>query len=194
MVAPRLSAVGLTMCVALGTGLLFGLTPAFHATRHGVAETLKADAMGATSRSPLQHAFVVAQVMLTQPLLVVIGGLIGTVLLNVPSTLPNGIPERVLRITIGSIPGTQAERSAALQRVERRIGELPGVVRVVADVERLRFATMTVHADDRGPLPRAGSPVEVDMHLVRPGYFSMLDAPLLRGIDRPPADTFAMRV
>jgi predicted permease len=191
---PDYLVVGFTMCVALGTGVLVGLTPALHATRSGVAETLKGDAMGATPRSRLQHTFVVAQVMFTQPLLVLVGGLVATVVLNVPPMLPNGMPDRVLRISLGAMPGTSAEQSAALQRVERRISELPGVVQVIADADPLRLATVSVHPDDRGRLPRASSPVQVDMQLVRPGYFSMLDAPLVRGNDKPPADTSGIMI
>lgn len=186
---PDYSIVAFTMCAALGTGLLFGLMPAFNATRHSVGETLKGDSLGATRRSRLQHTFVIAQVTFTQPLLLLAGGLIGSILLDVPAALPNGVPEQVLRIGIGTPPGSNAERSAMRERVERRIGELPGVVQVLGDAEHLRYATLSVHADDRGPLPRAGSPVEVEMQLVRPGYFSMLDAPLVRGNDRPPPDT-----
>jgi hypothetical protein len=127
--------------------------------------------------------------MFTQPLLVLVGGLVATVVLNVPPMLPNGVPDRVLRVSIGAMPGTNAEQSAALQRVERRVGALPGVVQVVPDADPLRLATLSVHPDDRGRLPRASSPVQVEMQLVRPGYFSMLDAPLVRGNDTPPADT-----
>ena len=71
-----------TMCVALGTGILCGLAPALHATRDGVAVALKDTAMGATRRSRLQHTFVVAQVMFTQPLLLLIALLIGSSLME----------------------------------------------------------------------------------------------------------------
>lgn len=187
--APDYTVVALTMCIALATGILCGLTPALHSTRRGVAETLRGDSAGATSRSRLQHAFVVAQVTFTQPLLVVIGGLIWSVVVDVPPRLPDGTPERVLRLALWTVPGTAADRTAALQRVERRIAELPGVVQVLGDVEPFGFATFSVHPDDRGTLPRASMPVRIDMQLVRPGYFSMLNAPLVRGNDAPSPDT-----
>jgi predicted permease len=188
-ITPDYTVVALTMCIALATGILCGLAPALHSTRRGVAETLKGDSAGATSRSRLQHAFVVAQVTFTQPLLVVIGGLIWQVVVTVPPRLPDGTPERVLRISLWTVPGTAAERAASLQRLERRIAELPGVVQVLGDVEPFGFATFSVHPDDRGTLPRASMPVRIDMQLVRPGYFSMLNAPLVRGNDAPPPDT-----
>src|SRR6185436_7902504 len=62
---PDYTVVALTMCIALATGILCGLAPALHATRRGVADTLKGDSLGATSRSRLQQSFVVAQVTFT---------------------------------------------------------------------------------------------------------------------------------
>jgi predicted permease len=187
--APDYTVVAFTMCVALTTGVLCGLAPALHATRRGVSETLKGDSAGAMSRSRLQHAFVVAQVAFTQPLLVLVGGMIWSVLADGPPTLPDGIPERVLRVSFRAVPGTPAERSAALERVEKHIAELPGVVQVLGDIDPQGSATFEVHRDDRGTLPRASMPVHVDVQLVRPGYFSMLNAPLLRGNDVPPTDS-----
>jgi putative ABC transport system permease protein len=66
---------------------------------------------------------------------------------------------------------------------------VPGVVQVLPDAEPFGFAMFSVHPDDRGTLPRASAPVRVDMQLVRPGYFSMLNAPLVRGNDAPSPDT-----
>ena len=60
-----------TLAFAVGTALVFGISPALHATRVSVSETMKRSSMHiGTSRSRLQRAFVVAQIALTQPLLV----------------------------------------------------------------------------------------------------------------------------
>ena len=126
---PDLGTVGFTMCVALGTGILCGLAPALHATRDGVATALKDSEMGATRRSRLQHAFVIAQVMFTQPLLLLVASAIGGVMMETKEPLRNGAQERVLqlRIDLASIPvGTQ--QRAAVERVVRRIAEEPGVI------------------------------------------------------------------
>ena len=65
--------VFLTMGVGVGTGFLFGLSPAYHATGIAVSQVLKDSAAAvAESRSRLQHGLVVAQVTLTLPLLVVL--------------------------------------------------------------------------------------------------------------------------
>jgi hypothetical protein len=58
-----------TAGLALATGILFGLSPALHATRLTVSEVLK-DAAGAfiPSRLRLQAALVVVQIALTGPI------------------------------------------------------------------------------------------------------------------------------
>jgi predicted permease len=194
-VKPDLETVGFTMLVAVGTGILFGITPAFHATRHGVAEALKSTEHGGTRRSRMHQAFVVAQIVLTQPLLVLIASMVGEIMMKDRPSIPTGIRDRVLRIEVDvwSIPGSNAERSAALSRLVRRIAATPGVAQVVPEPEPLRSATLSVRAEDRGAigtaLARVNDPVNVEMMLSKAGYFELLGAPLVRGNDRPPADT-----
>jgi hypothetical protein len=190
-VSPDFATFSLTMLVALGTGILFGLTPALHATRRGVAEVLKSAEAGTTGRSRLHQSFVVAQVVLIQPLLVLIASLV--VKLNVPDrvTLPSGIPDRVLQLSIDldAMTGTNAEKNVALRRLVQRLSQTPGVVNVLPNPEPLRSATLSVREDDRGTLPRANDPIPVDMVLSTAGYFDLMGVPLLRGDDLPPADT-----
>src|SRR6185436_6247070 len=71
-IAPDLATATVTLVVALATGILFGLSPALHATRTGVAEVLKSggSAGGASARTRLQSSFIVAQIAVTQPLLI----------------------------------------------------------------------------------------------------------------------------
>src|SRR5207249_7751124 len=89
---PDLGTVVFTMSIALGTGIVCGLAPALHATRSGVAAALKDATGGASRRSRLHHTFVVAQVMLTQPLLMFVGMFIGAAMLEIKQPLPNGVP------------------------------------------------------------------------------------------------------
>ena len=82
--------------------------------------------MGATRRSRLQHAFVIAQVMLTQPLLLLVASAIGGVMMETREPLRSGAQERVLqlRMDLASIPATQ--QRAAVERVVRRIARGAG--------------------------------------------------------------------
>ena len=179
----------LTMLVAVGTGILFGATPAFHATRHGVGEVLKSGASGATGRSRLHQSFVVAQIFFVQPLLVLIASMIVSLTARDLVTLPNGIPDHVLQLSIGAIPGAKAEQTAARQRLVERLGQVPGVVRVIADPAPAGSLTLAVRDADRGALARANDPTTVDTFLSIPGYFDLMGVPLLRGDDLPLGDT-----
>jgi predicted permease len=182
---------GLTMLVALGTGILFGLAPAFHATRLGVGEVLKSGSAGTTSRSRLHQSFVVAQVALIQPLLVLIAAMITSVKAPDRVTLPNGIPERVVRLSldVDAMPGTHVEKAAAVTRLAERLRRTPGVVTVLPSPTQAQTATLAVRKEDRGSLGRASDPIPVDMMLSTVGYFDLIGVPLLRGTDAPPADS-----
>jgi predicted permease len=190
--APDLGTVAFTLCLALGTGILCGLAPALHATRAGVATALKDTNMGATRRSRLQHTFVVAQVMFTQPLLLIVGLIVGMLLAELRKPLPDGISDHVLRLAVDveSTPGSFAARRAAVDRLVLRIRETPGVVSVLPEPANLGNATLAVRAEDRGSVARAGNPVASLMKVVTPGYFDMIGVPLVRGSDvRSSSDT-----
>jgi predicted permease len=182
---PDLGTVAFTLCVALGTGILCGLAPALHATRAGVATALKDTNMGATRRSRLQRTFVVAQVMVTQPLLLMVGLIVGMLLTETRMPLPTGVADHVLKLSIDmeSTPGSVAERRAAVDRLLLRIRETPGVVSVLPRPENLGNATISVRAEDRGSVARAGDAVMTLMQVVTPGYFDLIGVPLVRGSD-----------
>ncbi|HWH53296.1 MAG TPA: ABC transporter permease [Gemmatimonadaceae bacterium] len=187
-----LETVGLTILVAAGAGILSGITPAFHATRLGVSEVLKSGGTGATRRSRVHQAFVVAQVLFTQPLLVFMAFLIVEVTPQNHASLPSGVPDHVLQVSVDQArwtPGTYASKLAVADRLVRRLAATPGVVQVMPDADVLRSATLSVRVEDRGPIARAGNPIHVDMMLSKPGYFALLGVPLVRGNDLPPADT-----
>jgi predicted permease len=194
---PDLGTVVFTMCVALGTGILCGLTPALAATRGGVAAALKDTTTGASQRSRLQHAFVVAQVMFTQPLLLMLGLIVGEQFMELKKPLPVGVQERVstLYIDVESVPGSVAQKRAALDRLLLKIGETPGVVAVVPQPAFLQLATIGVRAEDRGAVARAADPVATRMQVVTPGYFDLIGVPLVRGSDvAPSSDTSATMI
>jgi predicted permease len=186
---PDLPTAILTMCAALGTGLLFGLTPALHATRLSVSGVLRGSGGGTTRRSRLQQTFVVSQIALTQPLLVAIASLLAQVFVK-DRPQPKE-PDRALRLVIQaqSIPGSDSASDAALERLAKRIAEIPGVTGVLPDAVLALRATFAVRSEDRGSLARANDPIVAYVNAARPGYFALLGVPLLRGDEQPPADT-----
>jgi hypothetical protein len=190
-IRPSFATVGLTMLVALATGILFGLTPAFHATRVGVAEVLKATGQGTTRRSRLQGRFVIAQIALTQPLLTVFGSLIGADLFERLPSLPNDVSQRVLLLRPDSrtIPGTARDKASAMERLEARLRETPGVVNV-GPSERFEVTTKLAPRDSSSA-GASRNTVPANIYLIREGYFGLLGAPLLRGTDAAPNDSSA---
>ncbi|HRQ77308.1 MAG TPA: ABC transporter permease [Gemmatimonadaceae bacterium] len=70
--APDAQTFAFVFILALSTGVLFGLSPALHATggKHGVAGAIRDSGHGATRKSRLQRSLVIAQIALSQPLLV----------------------------------------------------------------------------------------------------------------------------
>jgi predicted permease len=182
---PDAGTVAFTLCVALGTGILCGLAPALHATRAGVSAVLKDADGGATRRSRLQHTFVVAQVMFTQPLLLLVAVLIGTLLTEATKPLPGVIPDHVVRlgVDVWSAPGPVAQRAAALDRLAVRLAQTPGVVAVLPEPFMVRNATLVVRAEDRVSVPAGAAPVTAKMYVVTPGYFDLVGVPLVLGRD-----------
>ena len=129
--------MGFTALVALGTGVVFGLSPALHATRLDVSNALKDASSGATSRSRLQRTFIVAQIGLTQPLLiglVLVMGIarteFGTALVDDP------LADRVTRIAFNagdSNVGAPNAKHVRIREVMDRVVRLPGVERVIPE-------------------------------------------------------------
>jgi len=188
---PDLGTLAFTMSIALGTGIVCGLTPALHATRSGVAAALK-DATVASRRSRLHQAFVVAQVMFTQPLLMFVGIIIGSLIIVPKQPLPHGVSQRILKLDLdlGSMPGLVTAKNAAADRLALRIAQTPGVASVVPEPVFLRQTTLIVRAEDRDPVAGAPDHLTALIEFVTPGYFDLLDVPLLRGSDvAPSSDT-----
>jgi predicted permease len=191
---PDAGTVAFTLCVALGTGILCGLAPALHATRGDVSTALKDSDSGATRRSRLQHGFVVAQVMFTQPLLVLVAMLVGTLLIEATKPPPGDVPDHVLRLGVDVSPasGRAEQKAAALDRLAARLRETPGVVSVVPEPFIVRNGTLVVRDEDRVSIPSGGAPVTAKMFVVSPGYFDLMGVPLIVGRDAvPSADTSA---
>jgi predicted permease len=191
--APDAGTLMLTLVSAFVVGVLFGLTPALHAARDDFRATLSASGHGVTGPSRLQRTLVTAQIGLTQPLLVAIGFLVGTILINRPKALPLSVQEQVLKFSVDydAIGGGDQDRSAALQRMVARIRETPGVVSVLPDAAKLWEGKFAVPEADRARGAAGGKQGvgNVGYYVMQPGFFKLLDVPLLAGDDRIVADS-----
>ena len=182
---PDLGTLAFMMAFALGTGILFGLSPALHATRTGVAGALRDSGSGATHRSRLQRVFVAAQIVFSQPLLVLLALMLSAAWLD-SNPLPRSVSEHVVRIgftpvTVGGVPG---QRREAVDSLIPRISAHPEVVGVVP--EAAAFAVREIPAS----APRdTAVPTSVHLEGAVPGYLALLGVPIVLGRDVSLADT-----
>jgi predicted permease len=181
--APDFWTVAFTATLALGTGIVFGLSPALHATRHGVADALKDSGAGLGKRSRLQRSFVVAQIVFSQPLLVALAMMLSVVTNDGDAKLAPGVEEHVMTVQFRSFGGigSKADKRAALERFRASVVQLPGVVDVAMGTMSTVGTSLMVHPDDRGTLARAAEQVTATRDVTMPGYFKILDIPMLRG-------------
>lgn len=181
-------ALGFAVVTSLLTGMLFGVGPAWHASRPELQATLKDATRGTTGEGARQFAragLVLAEVSLSLVLLVGAGLLFRSliVLLNVPP----GFTARGT-ITMQVAPTGDGYRApghfiAYWDQVLERVRALPGV-RAAALTGSVRLSpsmsVLSFRIDGRPELPPGQSPLS---HLsdVSPGYFAALDIPVLSG-------------
>ena len=116
---------------AIGTGVVFGLAPALHASKAPVSEVLKSGGSGGIDRrrSRLQAGFVVAQLALTIPALSIAAVAVGFVISAAARDTGYDESEQVLQVTMQlharRYGGRQADALAT--QVKQRIAAMPGV-------------------------------------------------------------------
>jgi putative ABC transport system permease protein len=176
-----------TFAVALLTGVLYGVVPAWLAWKHDVNAALKSSPNIDAGRTPqrLRGLFVVAQMALTVMLLVG-GGLMLRSFLRLLSDSPGYNPENVLtmRVALSDTQYASPERQVAfIERVVERARTLPGVLAVTATEE------LPTSDDVHGsvllfpgePEPRTENIPLVLHNAVLEDYFRAMQIPLVQG-------------
>jgi predicted permease len=165
-----------TAMFAVAASALCGLSPALHATREGVSGVLKDSARTATVRSRLQRVFVVAQIALTQPLLVMLAAMITVVVGEGNRNASRRVNEHVVRASFDTW-ATVNKGGNRIGAVIERVAALPGVVAVIPQVSGVRAFRLDVPAHGADPARQ----VSARTQQVPPGYFRALDIRLLQG-------------
>jgi predicted permease len=189
---PRLDAVGVNgrvmayaATVALATGLLFGLIPAWQAGHSRPLDALAGSGRVVAGRSVMRwrNALMVAQIALSALLLVGAGLMVKSLarLNNVPLGFE---PSQVvtMRVTLPeSRYPTGDARLQFFERVEQRLTSAPGIAAVgYANNFPLRGGWGSAFGIDGQPLPAAGY-LEAGFQAVSAGYFRTLGITLTRG-------------
>jgi predicted permease len=191
-----------TAAVTIACVLLFGLLPAFRATRVDLATSLRSQGrnlMGAArvGRIPFGRALVVAQIALS--MLLLIGG--GLLLQSMQQLLHGDIGvdrDHVVAVRVRTARSRYV--GARLEQFRRdladRVGRVPGVDAVAfADHGLFSGGASSYYVDVSGFVPQADSERQVSLDRVGPNFFHAIGARLIRGRDieardleaRPPA-------
>jgi predicted permease len=182
-----------TAAVSIVTGILFGLAPAWQATRTNVSTALKDSASAATRRRKglLGKGLVVFQVALSA-LLVVSAGLFALTLRNLGSTNLGLNPKNLIMFSIQAPPSRyHAPQDIALhERIEGRLSRVPGVQSVT--LTGFPLLANNVSNSDFQPTDqpvRTGENMPTDMADVGRSFFQTYALPVLYGRGFTSADT-----
>jgi len=172
--------------IALVTGILFGLAPAWQAARISLQETLKGTARGTTGgRGRLRQGLVVTEVAVTLVLLIGAGLLLRS--FHQLQTLDPGFQaDRVLTFQV-SLPPQKYEGAdrilAFYQSLLEKLRALPGVESASVSLRLpLENSTRsTTYVVEGEPIPPPHERPFMNVQVAGPDYFRTLGTPLLRG-------------
>ena len=178
-----------TFVLALVTGLLFGLVPAFGATRGHEAATLKTDSaasIGDSSRIGFRGSLVIAQVAFSVVLLIA-AGLFGRTLLNLRPTDYHVQPDHVLLFTMKPQQEIyRGDRKRILAReLLRRVSAIPGVESaglaengpLGSRADRDLIAVQAARRCKLRPISLPGFFASIGLQLIAGGKFTASDQP-----------------
>jgi predicted permease len=190
-VTPDVRVFGFTLLACVVTGVLFGLAPALQAIRTNLVVALRDGDRGGSHRSLLRNSLVVAQVSVSQVLLVG-GGLFLASLrqahLIEPGIRTDGVVVAPLPLALSGYRPARAE--AFCSRLLDSVRELPGIQAAALT----SVVPLSATSDDRPVLvegqaaPPGDDLARIDVGVVSPGYFQVLGIPILAGRDFAPQD------
>jgi predicted permease len=199
---PRSGAIGVdtrvlsfTLLLALITGVICGLIPAFQAARIDLIGTLKEGARGSTTDSGrrVRNGLVVAEIAMAMVLLVG-AGLLTRSFINILSVSPGFNPQHLLAARI-SLPTTRyrdsKQQTDFFQQTLERLAVVPGVEAAGA-INYLPLGGagwMRRFAVSDQPLPAPGQEPRAVFSIVTPDYFKAMEIAVVQGRAFTPSDS-----
>jgi putative ABC transport system permease protein len=175
-----------TALAALTTGVLFGLVPAWQASRPSLQTVLKDNTRGSTGgNNRLRQGLIVAEVALTLMLLIGAGLLLHS-FRNLQSINPGFSSEHVLSFRL-DLPeqkySTPDQQNGFYQALVEKLHNLPGVqaAGVASRCPLESFNWLAEYQIEGQPEPVAGNGLTMDLTLASPDYFHALGIALLKG-------------
>jgi predicted permease len=191
--SPDWRVLGFLLALAVATGLLFGLAPAFRSTSYSPADALRQGGrtvVGATRRFGFGPALVAAQVALSL-VLVFAAALFVRSFVSLASQPLGFDPDRVLSVRLDLRPH-DADGNAEARMVDQvleRLRRVPGVSSAaVGFVTPLSSAAWILNVDVTGYKPRSDRDARTFFNAVTPDYFRTLGTPVIAGRDFTPQD------
>jgi putative ABC transport system permease protein len=183
-----LGVLGVTLAIAVGTGIIFGLVPGLASARPELTEALKEGGRSSTQgtgRNRLRNGLVIAEVALALVLLSGAGLLLKS-FARLQNVNPGFNPRNALTFEV-SLPKIQYPDNPSIVRfnneAQRRIAALSGVqaagfstiLPLAGTNSDSSFAIEGQPSNDRTPSP------DEENRQVSPDYFRALEIPLIRG-------------
>ena len=182
------------LVLTLGTGVLFGLAPAWHATKRDLSDVLKQAARtssGGTSR--VRHTLAAVELALATVLLIG-AGLLTQSLMRLQRVTLGFDPERLLTFQV-SLPVSSypTEKGTIFYRtLMDSLRAVPGVQAAAASsglpFGAGNYTTTPIATTGPSPLP-ADAAIPTDWRIVLPKFFETMRIPLVAGRDFVPADS-----
>ncbi|MCU1261600.1 MAG: hypothetical protein JWO80_4485 [Bryobacterales bacterium] len=174
-----------TAGIGLLAGILFGLAPAFHAVKSGLANKMRAGRGNSGSQRRAGSFFILIETALALMLLVGAGLMIRT-LFHMQAVDPGFDAKRVLTMLVILNSSKYQEPARQVEFFERTVQELrriPGV-ESAASIAGLPFAGLasaTSFTVVGRPEPPPGQSPVTDVRVIHRDYFQTMHIPLLRG-------------
>jgi predicted permease len=174
-----------TIGVSLFTGVLFGLAPAWRATKLDLTSSLKVSNRGASgvTRSRLSKALVIAQVAMSLVLLVGAGLFVRT-LRNLEHVNLGFNQENLLLFTLKPSAGGYKDEKLEqyYQQLFARLNAIPGTRSATfASIPLIAHYTDNTSLILPGENPESSAEHMTNTEIVRDNYFATMEIPLLRG-------------
>lgn len=172
------------------TGIVFGLSPALHATRVGVSNALRDSGAAASTRSRLQRFFVGAQIAFSQPLLLLLGVILAMVIGGFTPHAPE-MSKRVIAVGLKPLwkTGAPSQSVHAVDALVPRLRARPEVEAAVQDVNGFDIRRFVARDREGTAAATDTMPTTITLEGAAPGWFAMVDVPIMFGRDVQLSDT-----
>jgi len=190
------AALACTLGIALATGIIFGLAPAFHTPVAAMQDALKDASRGSTEgkeRSWIRSALVVSEVAFASVLLIA-AGLLMRSFLRVLDVNMGFQPERAMSARVdpdGTLYRTDAQKAAYFDEMLRLARAVPGVQAAGLTDALPLGRNRAWGAGAKGVVYPPGQFPNAFVRVVSDGYAAAMGIPLKAGRDFSPRDTRA---